>query len=80
MLVPGVIVPEEMWYGEDLADLIGGNISPDVLGWSERVQLSVLLTMISTTEIAALLGTTPEYAIELFDLGQVEVVIGTGGS
>lgn len=78
MLVPGTEIPAQLMFDRQTAELIGGQINPEVLGPVERVRLSVLLTMISTDEIAALLELTREDTIELFDLGAVEAVLAAG--
>ncbi len=75
LLTPGVAIPAQLNFSRKTAELISGQISEEVLGAEARVRLSVLLTMISTDEIAALLNLTRGEVVELFKLEGIEAVI-----
>jgi len=75
LLVSGTALPASLNFSRETAELIGGRISPEILSDAARVRLSVLLTMISTDEIAALLSLTREETIALFQLAEVEAVL-----
>ncbi|MEZ4522726.1 MAG: hypothetical protein R3A46_13930 [Thermomicrobiales bacterium] len=74
MLVPGTAISSPLRFDRGLAELISGNIDPDVLSPDERLRASVLLTMISTDEVAALLGRTREETIEALNLSPIESI------
>lgn len=75
LLQPGTTIPQPLWFSRETVELIGGNIDPDVLSPVERLRLSVLLTMISTDEVAALLNLTREETVETFGLAPIEAVL-----
>ena len=75
ILKPDVSIPQPLWFSRETVELISGNINPEVLGPVERIRFSVLLTMISTDEVAALLNQTREVTVETFGLAPIEAVI-----
>jgi len=75
LLKPDVSIPQPLWFSRETVELIGGNINPEVLGPVERIRFSILLTMISTDEVAALLNQTREGTIAAFDLAEIEAVL-----
>ncbi|MGH6915898.1 MAG: hypothetical protein ACREH3_19580, partial [Geminicoccales bacterium] len=68
------LIPADFSFSPETAELIGGNISTLALSPVERVRLSVLLTMITSDEIAALIETSPEEAVAMFELGAVNAL------
>jgi hypothetical protein len=75
LLDADTLIPADLDYSREMAELIGGNINPDVLPPVERVRLSVLLTMISTAEVAALVEAAPEEVAGMFDLGEIDALV-----
>ncbi len=75
MLTLETAVSTQLRFDRETAELIGGHIRPEILGPQARVRLSVLLTMISTDEIAALLDLTRAETIDLFGLQPIEDVL-----
>ena len=75
MLMPGTPIPSDLAFGQAAVDLIDGNIDSSVLGPVERLRVSVLLTMITSAEIAVLLDMPEDEVIDLYGLQEVEAVL-----
>jgi hypothetical protein len=75
LLDADTLIPADLLYSRETAELMSGSINPEVLSPVERVRLSVLFTMISPAEIAALVELSPEETAAMFGLGEIDALV-----